>query len=128
MSALAVVDPKKRSMVSGPVASDPWGIIDAWGKQSGFNLVEGGGTSTRTYQKGSGFLVAPMKAMFSLEGATMSVQGWVAPTFLARLFALFLVPAEMHVNSGGFVLVLPRNMARKPINEVLAQLALPQIP
>lgn len=127
MSALAVVDPKKRSSVSGPVSGDPWGIIDVWGKQSGFDLVEGGGTSTRTYQKGSGFLVAPMKAMFTLEGGTLAVQAWVAPTFFARLFALFLIPAEMHVNSGGFVMVLPRNMARKPINEVLAQLKLPQI-
>ena len=128
MSALAVVDPKKRSFVSGQVSGDPWAIIDAWSQPSGFRLIEGGGTTTRTYQKGSGFLVAPMKAMFSLAGDQLSMQAWVAPTFFARLMALFLVPAEMHINSGGFVMVLPRNVARKPINELLGQLRLPLIP
>lgn len=128
MSALAVVNPKKRSFLSGPVSGDPWTIINAWSQTSGFNLVEGGGTTTRTYQKGTGFLVAPMKVMFSLAGDQLSMQAWVAPTFFARLMALFLVPAEMHINSGGFVMVLPRNVARKPINELLSQLRLPLIP
>ena len=127
MSALAVVDPKKRSAVSGPVSGEPWAVIDAWCQTSGYKLVEGAGTSTRTYQKGSGFLVAPMKVAFSLEGTSMAVQAWIAPTFIARLFALFIIPAEMHVASGGFVMVLPRNMARKAINEVLGQLKLPLI-
>jgi hypothetical protein len=128
MSGLAQVDPSKRSTVTGTVASDPWAAIDAWSKTSGFALVEGAGTGTRTYQKGSGFLVAPMKAAISVNGTAFTLQAWVAPTFLARLFALFLIPAEMHVNSGGFMMVLPRNMARKPINELLAQLGVPQIP
>lgn len=128
MSALATVDPKKRSSVSGQVSGDPWSVIDAWSKTSGYNVIEGAGTTTRTFQKGSGLLVAPMKVMFSLSGNAMSVQAWVAPTFLARLFALFLIPDEMHVNSGGFKMVLPRNMARNAINPVLGQLGLPQIP
>jgi len=34
----------------------------------------------------------------------------------------------MHVNSGGFKMVLPRNMARNAINPVLGQLGLPLIP
>ena len=128
MSALAVVDPKKRSTVSGPVSGDPWAVIDAWCQSSGYRLIEGGGTPTRTYQKGSGFLVAPMKVRFAFEGTSMTAQAWVAPTFFARLFALFLVPAEMHCNSGGFVMLLPRKMMRKTINEVLGQLQLPLIP
>ncbi|MFT3710020.1 MAG: hypothetical protein QM817_20500 [Archangium sp.] len=128
MNALTQVDPSKRSTVTGTVSSDPWATIDAWSKSSGFDLIEGGGTTTRTYQKGSGFLVAPMKAAISVNGTAFTLQAWVAPTFLARLFALFLIPAEMHVNSGGFKMVLPRNMARKPINELLAKLGLPQIP
>ena len=128
MSALAVVDPKKRSTVSGPTSGEPWGVIDAWCQTSGYRLLEGAGSPTRTYQKGSGFLVAPMKVIFALEGTSMTAQAWVAPSFFARLFALFLIPAEMHCNSGGFVMVLPRNMMRKAINEVLGQLALPLIP
>lgn len=69
-----------------------------------------------------------MKAAISVNGTALTLQAWVAPTFLARLFALFLIPAEMHVNSGGFKMVLPRNMARKPINELLSQLGVPLIP
>lgn len=128
MNALTQVDPSKRSTVTGTVNGDPWPAIDAWSKTSGFNLIEGAGTATRTYQKGSGLLVAPMKAAISVSGSALTLQAWVAPTFLARLFALFLIPAEMHVNSGGFKMVLPRNMARKPINELLGQLGLPLIP
>ncbi|MBL8916024.1 MAG: hypothetical protein JNM17_35320 [Archangium sp.] len=128
MNGIVQVDPSKRSTVTGTVNGDPWGTIDAWSKSSGFNLIEGGGTQNRTYQKGSGFLVAPMKAAISVNGSSLTLQAWVAPTFLARLFALFLIPAEMHVNSGGFKMVIPRNMARKPVNELLAQLGVPQIP
>lgn len=128
MNALTQVDPSKRSTVTGTVSSDPWSVIDAWSKSSGFDLIEGAGTTTRTFQKGSGFLVAPMKAAISVNGTAFTLQAWVAPTFIARLFALFLIPAEMHVNSGGFKMVIPRNMARKPINELLAQLGVPQIP
>lgn len=127
MSALAVVDPKKRTSLSGPVSGDPWAVIDGWCQSSGYKLIEGAGTSTRTFQKGSGFLVAPMKVAFSYEGGALAVQAWIAPTFFARLMAFFILPAEMHVGSGGFVAVLPRNMARKAINEVLGQLKLPLI-
>lgn len=127
MSALAVVDPKKRTSLSGPVSGDPWAIIDAWAPGAGYRLTEGAGTATRTYQKGSGFLVAPMMAAFSLDGSTMHFQAWIAPTFFARLFALFLIPASMHVGSGGFVMVLPRNMARKVLNELMGKLGLPLI-
>ncbi len=127
MSALAVVDPRKRTSVSGPISGDVWAIIDAWAPGAGYRVIEGGGTATRTYQKGSGFLVAPMVAVFSLNEGTLSMQAWIAPTFFARLFALFLIPASMHVNSGGFVMVLPRNMARKALNEVVGKLGLPLI-
>ena len=127
MSALAVVDPKKRTSLSGPVSGEPWAVIDGWCQSSGYKLIEGGGASTRTFQKGSGFLVAPMKVAFSYEGGNMAVQAWIAPTFFARLMAFFILPAEMHVGSGGFVAVLPRNMARKAINEVLGKLQLPLI-
>ncbi len=127
MSALAVVDSKQRTSLSGPFSGDPWPVVDAWAPGAGYRLVEGAGTQTRTYQKGSGFLVAPMFAAFSFTGSTLSMQAWIAPTLFARLFALFLIPASMHVNSGGFVMVLPRNMARKALNEVVGKLGLPLI-
>jgi hypothetical protein len=126
--SLVVADPKKRSTVSGPVSSDPWATIDAWAPGAGYKLISGAGTPTRTYQKGSGFLVAPMMLIASLEGTNLTIQGWVAPTFLARLFALFLIPAETNIGTSGFVMVIPRRMANKVVNGLLTQLGLPTIP
>ena len=126
--SLVVADPKKRSTVSGPVSSDPWGTIDAWAPGAGYKLIAGGGTPTRTFQKGSGFLVAPMMLIASLEGSNLTIQGWVAPTFLARLFALFLIPVETNIGTSGFVMVIPRRMANKVVNGLLTQLGLPTIP
>ena len=45
-----------------------------------------------------------------------------------RIMALFMLPQEMHVRSGGFRAVIPRNMARKAVNELLAQVGAPPIP
>lgn len=121
-------DPKKRSTVSGTVSGAPWAAIDAWAPGNGYKLVAGAGTDTRTYQKGTGFLVAPMMLVASLAGTTLTVQGWVQPTFLARLFALFLIPAETNIGTDGFVMIIPRRMANKAVNGLLTQLGLPTIP
>jgi hypothetical protein len=126
--SLVPADPKKRSTVSGPVSGEPWAIIDGWAPQKDYRLVAGAGTPTRTYQKGSGFLVAPMMLVASLEGSTLTVQGWVQPTFLARLFALFLIPEETNIGTDGLVMIIPRRMANGAVNELLGQLGLPRIP
>jgi len=126
--SLVVADPKKRSTVSGAVTGEPWALIDAWAPGAGYRLTAGAGTNTRTYQKGTGFLVAPMMLVAALEGRTLTIQGWVAPTFLARLFALFLLPAETNIGTDGFVMLIPRRMANKVVNGLLTQLGLPTIP
>lgn len=126
--SLVTADPKKRSTVSGTVAGDPWPVIETWAQANGYAVIAGQGAPSRTWQKGSGFLVAPMKLVTSLEGSTLTVQGWVQPTFLARLFALFLIPAETNIGTDGFVMVIPRRMANKAVNGLLGQLGLPTIP
>jgi hypothetical protein len=126
--SLALADPKKRSTVSGPVSGEPWAVIDGWAGQKGYRLVAGAGTPTRTYQKGIGFLVAPTMLVASLDGGTLTIQGWVQPTLLARLLALFLIPAETNIGTSGLVMIIPRRMANGVVNELLAQLGLPKIP
>jgi hypothetical protein len=126
--SLVASDAKKRSTVSGPVSGDPWAAVEGWAPKHGYALKAGAGTSTRTYQKGSGFLVAPMMLVVSLSGPTLTVQGWVQPTFIARLFAFFLIPAETNIGTDGFVMLIPRRMANKAVNELLQQLGLPLIP
>jgi hypothetical protein len=41
--------------------------------------------------------------------------------------ALFLIPAEMNIQPGGFRMVLPRNIARGKVNQLLADLGAAQI-
>jgi len=59
--------------------------------------------------------------------AKVTVQAWARGTFIARLFSLFILPAEMGIASGGFRGALPRKMMRGHVNELLAQLGGPPI-
>ena len=43
-----------------------------------------------------------MRAQFTLDGGSMHMQAWLPIGLFARIGALFLLPAEMHIRSGGF--------------------------
>ena len=47
------------------------------------------------------------------------MEAYVRTNFFVRLFALFLVPEEMGVESGGFKLVAPRKITRTAVNTLL---------
>lgn len=122
------VDPKNRSVVVFPVTGDPWPTIAAWAQRHKFLPREPQTGNTKLFQKGSGFWTAPMRAQFSLHDGTMQLQAWVHNPLIARIFALFILPAEMNLESGGFRAVIPRGIARKAVNELLAQIGAPAIP
>ena len=44
------------------------------------------------------------------------------------ILSLFMLPAEMHIRSGGFRAVLPRKIAREAVNDLLRQVGAQQIP
>jgi hypothetical protein len=70
-----------------------------------------------------------MRAQFSYDGAgTMQMQAWLPINLFARIAALFMLPAEMHIRSGGFRAVLPRKIARNAVNELLQQVGAQLIP
>jgi hypothetical protein len=119
--ALVAVDPAKRSTTSYPIHGDPWPVIAAWAQKHKFLPREPQTGSRKLFQKGSGFWTAPMRAQFELSGDRVHVQAWLEIPWITRLFALFLLPAEMNIQSGGFRAVLPRSIARKAVNELLAQ-------
>src|SRR5438132_80987 len=120
-TALTRVDPDKRSQVTWSVAGDPWPVIAAWAQRRGFNPREPQTGNVKLFQKGSGFWTAAMRAQFTLDGGQMEIQAWLPISLLARIFALFMLPAEMHIRSGGFRAVLPRKIARDAVNELLVQ-------
>lgn len=123
------VDENKRSVVTYQVTGDPWPVIGAWAQKHRFNPREPQTGNVKLFQKGSGFWTAAMRAQFSYDGTgTMQVQAWLPISIFARIAALFMLPAEMHIRSGGFRAVLPRKIARTAVNELLAQVGAQPIP
>jgi hypothetical protein len=126
-SAIVPASEQKRTTVKIELRYDPWETINNWGKASGFLPMTDVGTS-RLYQKGTGFWVAPMMLAAQVDGNVLTLQAWIRGTFIARLFSLFILPAEMHIRSGGLKAVLPRNMARGEVNKLILALGGPPIP
>jgi hypothetical protein len=122
------VDPEKRTVVSWPVYQDPWPVIAAWAQKHKFNPREPQTGNTKLFQKGSGFWTAAMRTQFTLDGSTMHMQAWLPIGIFARIGALFMLPAEMHIRSGGFRAALPRKIARNAVNELLQQVGAQPIP
>jgi hypothetical protein len=69
-----------------------------------------------------------MRAQFTQQGDQMPLQAWLPISIFARIVALFMLPAEMHIRSGGFRAVLPRKLAREAVNELLRQVGAQPIP
>ncbi len=116
-----------RTTLTIPQNGDIWPIIDTWAAETGYKLKENRG-SERLYQKGTGFLVAPMMLKVVSSGGQATLEAWIRVGTFVRLMALFLVPSEMGIQSGGFKLVIPRKTARTAVNKLLPRLGAPLIP
>lgn len=103
-----------------------WPAVEKWAIKNEFILKETNGNE-RTYQKGVGFLVAPMMLKIASDNNRIDLEAWIRVSFFTRLMGFFILPAEMGVRSGGFKGVVPRNIARNAINELLIQLRQPEI-
>ncbi len=126
--ALVLIDPAKRSVVTFTLKGDPWPTIAAWAQNHRYLPREPQTGSTKLFQKGSGLFTAPMRAQFTQRGSEIELQAWVHVPLLTRLMALFLLPQEMSVRSGGFRAMVPRAIARKAVNELLVQVGAVPIP
>ena len=126
--ALVLIDPAKRSVVTFRLKGDPWPTIAAWAQNHRYLPREPQTGSTKLFQKGSGLFTAPMRAQFTQRGSEIELQAWVHVPLLTRLMALFLLPQEMSVRSGGFRAMVPRAIARKAVNELRVQVGAVPIP
>ena len=126
--ALTTIDSDKRTVVLFSVRGDPWPTIAAWAQKHKFLPREPQTGNVKMFQKGSGFWTAAMRAQFTKQGDQIELQAWLPISLLARIAALFMLPAEMHIRSGGFRAVLPRKLAREAVNELLRQVGATPIP
>jgi len=126
--ALVPVDSSRRSVVTFTIKGDPWPTIAAWAQNHRYLPREPQTGSTKLFQKGTGLFTAPMRVQFTQRGKEIELQAWVHVPLFTRIMALFLLPQEMPVRSGGFRAVVPRSIARKAVNELLAQVGAAPIP
>jgi hypothetical protein len=127
-TALTTVDSDKRTTVVFQAPGDPWPTIAAWAQKHKFLPREPQTGNTKLFQKGSGFWTAAMRAQFTQRGDQFELQAWLPISLFARIAALFMLPAEMHIRSGGFRAMLPRKMARDAVNDLLRQVGAQPIP
>jgi hypothetical protein len=117
----------KRTVRDFAAGGDVGPAVDAWAKDAGYRLKETR-DGTRVFQKGTGFLVAPMMLSVRQEQGEVHVEAWIRANLFVRLMSLFILPAEMGVESGGMRAVLPRKIARGQVNKLLEALGQPPIP
>jgi hypothetical protein len=96
-------------------------LVDAWAPEDNFRLIDATGPK-RVYQRGYGFWTAPVKLEVSQQGSRVHLETWVHLNLLVRIMALFILPKQMGVESGGFRGVLPRKIGRNAVNRLLAKL------
>jgi hypothetical protein len=101
--------------------------VDAWAGSNNYGFRGLSSEGTRNYERGIGIMNAAMPLTIRQTGADVHLEAWVHATLLARMGALFLIPADMGIESGGLKVALPRSMARNAVNKLLAQLGQPPI-
>ena len=116
-----------RTSISFRPNFDIWPVVDRWANVNNFNVTQAVGYE-RVYQKGRGFLVAPMMVAIRQTDGVVGLEAWVRFSFFVRLMSFFILPAEMGVQSGGYKGVVPRSLARTAFNELLIQLGQLPIP
>ena len=124
----SAVDSNVCSVVTTRVSTDPWPTIEAWVNTNRFAPREPQTETCKQFQRGIGFLTAPVRVQFELVGEQLTISAWLHIGILGRIGSLFVLPSRMHIRSGGFRAVVPRNSSRKSVNELLAQLGAPLIP
>jgi hypothetical protein len=101
-------------------------IVDAWAAENGFRLLETTGPK-RLFQRGRGFWTAPIRLEASQAGSKTHLEAWIKVSFAVRLMALFVLPKQMGLESGGFRGALPRKIGRQRVNALLEKLGQPPI-
>jgi len=109
------------------VPTNIWPAVERWAQSEGFRLIDDEGTK-RNYQKGFGLLILPTKLEISqTDDDRVHLEAWIHGALINRIVSLFLLPAEITLESGGFKAVIPRTISRDSVNRLMIQLGQPMI-
>ncbi len=110
----------KRTILDFETDKDIWEIVNEWSQGSHYRLKEEK-EDYRLMQKGYGLLVAPMMLEIKKDGNKVHMEAWIRVPMVTRIFALFLLPAELDLGKG-MRAVAPRTVARNSVNKLLIKL------
>lgn len=100
--------------------------VESWATANNFRQMSAAGND-KTYQRGYGLLVGPTMLRIKSENHELVLEVWLRMNLYVRLMSLFILPAEMGIESGGLRLAVPRSMARNLFNQLLTHLKQPLI-
>jgi len=113
--------PEKRAIREFSANGEIWKVADEWAAQQGYKAVEESADGRR-YKKGSGFFTGARALELRADGKQVHLEAWVIGNLPARVLSLFILPAEVTLESGGPQAVVPRKQGRGEVNELLAKL------
>ncbi len=111
----------RRTVCDFTADKEIWTVVEGWAKETRYRLRESD-QSQRLYQKGRGILVVPTMLEVSQTKEKVHLEVWIRANLFFRLTALFLIPSERGIESGGFMWVAPRRVARRAVNKLLEKL------
>ena len=111
-----------RTLRDFQVGFDVTPAVDAWAQANHYGFRGVSPDGTRNYQRGNGLLTGAMPLTVRQNGPAVHLEAWIHANLVARICALFLIPTDMGIESGGVRGILPRSMARDSVNKLLAQL------
>jgi len=112
---------EKRAIREFSANGDIWAVAEAWASEQRYRAVEEA-PNRRLYRKGIGFWTGARAVELRIDGQDVHLEAWVIGGLPARILSLFILPAEITVESGGAMAVIARNQGRGEVNALLAKL------
>jgi len=98
---------------------DVRGLVTAWAQAHGFRLVRTVG-NTQIHKRGRNVLTSPAFVEYGADGDRHTLKAYVQIDGL-------LVKGDIALSGGGFLVRLPRSMAKADVNRLLASLGQPPL-
>jgi hypothetical protein len=117
---------EKRAIREFKATGDVWSAVDAWAKDQGYRPVEES-SDRKLYRKGSGLMAGARLVEITKANGQLHLEAWVKGNLPARILSVFILPAEITIESGGAKAVVPRKMGRGEVNALLESFNQPPI-